>query len=153
MYKPNYKAITPKQWEEIFKALIRNDYTLKFLNVEETSASITLQTANKKHRSVYFFFGQGMFYTEDFPNDNLKMNHLQGFQEMSKYIDLGMHNNMPKELTAENGAKALLNGEFSEEIMIYNDLEGVEFPQKVSVTWSTIKAIYSKIVEHYTTEP
>ena len=72
---------------------------------------------------------------------------------------------MPKELTAENGAKALLIGEFKESIMVENpefcgcktDLCDycVSFPdeperieQTVDVSWTTIKAIYAMAVEH-----
>jgi hypothetical protein len=73
-------------------------------------------------------------------------------------------NLMPLSLTAENGAKGLLSGEFFEEIQIPN--EGycgcnecdfcVDFPDeeqttkiKVPIQWTTIKTIYGKIVEHY----
>ena len=59
---------------------------------------------------------------------------------------------MPSTLTAENGAKGLLMGEFFEnrEIRFYNE-DGVliEHTEKVPVSWSTIKDIYSKIVSHY----
>ena len=70
---------------------------------------------------------------------------------------------LPDELTAENGAKALLIGEFSEQIAVENpDYCGcgrcdfcVEFPetpetifQDVPVSWSTIKLIYKKIIEN-----
>lgn len=73
---------------------------------------------------------------------------------------------MPRNLTAENGAKALLNGEFKESIDVANDeycgcgncdfchdFKDEDFPQfikrDVVVSWSTIKKIYKKIVEHY----
>ena len=76
---------------------------------------------------------------------------------------------LPKELTAENGAKALLIGEFHETVNIPNpdycgdqcgdcDLNCEDddpckilesSPQKVPVSWTTIKAIYKKIVNHY----
>lgn len=77
---------------------------------------------------------------------------------------------LPKELTAENGAKALLIGEFSESISIPNPdyceencedciHEGTRsiddtcreeyFVQDVPVSWTTIKEIYKKIVKHY----
>lgn len=70
---------------------------------------------------------------------------------------------LPSSLTAENGAKALLSGEFAEH-------ERIECPEclkhghavccetcggngyvtlDVPVSWKTIKAIYAKIVEHY----
>ena len=79
--------------------------------------------------------------------------------------------NMPTELTAENGAKTLLTGEFFEELQVsnpdFNDLcescsdectddcmfvpgENHEFlTQKIPVSWPTIKEIYKKIVNHY----
>jgi hypothetical protein len=59
---------------------------------------------------------------------------------------------MPRSLTAENGAKALLMGEFFEEheCSYYNgDGELVEYTEKVPVSWGTIKEIYAKIVAHY----
>jgi hypothetical protein len=42
---------------------------------------------------------------------------------------------MPKRLTAENGAKHLLIGEF--------------YVDKYPIPWATIKDIYSKIVDHF----
>jgi hypothetical protein len=71
---------------------------------------------------------------------------------------------MPRSLTAENGAKALLIGEFFEEVEIPNEEYCgcgecdycIDFPdteetiiQKVPVSWTTIKEIYAKIVSHY----
>lgn len=69
---------------------------------------------------------------------------------------------MPKELTAENGAKALLIGEFKEQITLHcpecEDVGGAddchicqgagEYQYYVDVSWSTIKAIYKMAVEH-----
>ena len=63
---------------------------------------------------------------------------------------------MPRRLTAENGAKALLMGEFFEEYECsYYDEDGelVEYMKKVPVSWDTIKEIYKKIVAHYGTTP
>jgi len=72
---------------------------------------------------------------------------------------------LPRTLTAENGAKALLSGEFAE----HDRLECPECIEHgsndtcetcsgngyvtidVPVSWITIKAIYKKIVEHYET--
>lgn len=77
---------------------------------------------------------------------------------------------MPRELTAENGAKDLLFGEFSEggeqECLacdgagVYTDTnsESCEcqycdgaghIVYKVMVSWTTIKAIYERAVEHF----
>jgi hypothetical protein len=56
---------------------------------------------------------------------------------------------MPKELTAENGAKALLSGEFFE--FIETTEEDIRLP--IPVSWSTIKDIYKKTVEHYGEKP
>jgi len=57
---------------------------------------------------------------------------------------------MPLSLTAENGAKALLIGEFKEKTE-YTDYEsGDDLIFVSTVSWTTIKDIYKKIVEHYT---
>jgi hypothetical protein len=59
---------------------------------------------------------------------------------------------MPRRLTAENGAKALLMGEFFEEHECsYYDANGelVEYTEKVPVSWDTIKRIYDMVVSHY----
>ncbi len=56
---------------------------------------------------------------------------------------------MPLSLTAENGAKSLLIGEFYESIET-QDEDGNSLAIETVVQWSTIKDIYKKIVEHYT---
>lgn len=71
---------------------------------------------------------------------------------------------MPRSLTAENGAKALLYGEFFETVEVSNEEYCgcgecdycQDFPDteptvqiKVPVSWSTIKEIYAKVVSHY----
>lgn len=56
---------------------------------------------------------------------------------------------MPCRLTAENGAKALLIGEFFEYTEVHNE-DGTESTiQKTPVSWDTIKEIYITIVDHY----
>ena len=69
---------------------------------------------------------------------------------------------LPDSLTAENGSKYLLSGEFSEtitrlceECLGEDDCCDIcggagEVLEYVPVEWTTIKAIYQKIVEHYT---
>jgi hypothetical protein len=52
---------------------------------------------------------------------------------------------LPKRLTAENGAKALLIGEFVECF----DPDESGNPYIVPITWDSIKKIYKKIVSHY----
>lgn len=74
---------------------------------------------------------------------------------------------MPRALTAENGAKALLIHEFSEQVRVpcvYCGGDGVEVDDceecnsdgemqvAAYVSWTTIKAIYAKAVEHFTEE-
>lgn len=68
---------------------------------------------------------------------------------------------MPRELTAENGAKGLLSGDFFEEVEFQcpecdpdepdQDCDICEGKfnciQKVPVSWTTIKAIYAKAVQ------
>jgi hypothetical protein len=61
---------------------------------------------------------------------------------------------MPKHLTAENGAKSLLCGEFSETIEVNieiddPDSDGIDTVlQEVTISWTNIKKIYSKAVEY-----
>ena len=73
---------------------------------------------------------------------------------------------MPRALTAENGAKGLLMGEFSEEIELscpdcdggtYHDLPTDQcgtcndtglITSKVDISWTTIKDIYAMAVKH-----
>jgi hypothetical protein len=65
---------------------------------------------------------------------------------------------MPKELTAENGAKALLIGEFHVETKVPNpdydaflddeDEEPEFFTAQIPVPWDTIKKIYAMAVQH-----
>lgn len=66
---------------------------------------------------------------------------------------------MPKELTAENGAKALLIGEFHVETQVPNpdydpslddeDEEPEFFTAQIAVPWDTIKKIYAKAAGHF----
>ena len=71
--------------------------------------------------------------------------------------------NMPKELTAENGAKGLLTGEFyvSSEISCPECLDVGEIEEechicfgsgaatnKTAIDWTTIKEIYAMAVKH-----
>lgn len=77
--------------------------------------------------------------------------------------EIGMETvTMPRELTAENGAKYLLIGEFSEEITLEcsecldvgsDELcevcgGGITYQKIVPVEWTTIKAIYAMAVKH-----
>ena len=65
---------------------------------------------------------------------------------------------MPRELTAENGAKAALMGEFVVRLPMRCDCEESEdcavcggtgeYMQPVNVPWVTIKAIYAEAVKH-----
>ena len=55
---------------------------------------------------------------------------------------------MPRSLTAENGAKAALTGEFKISVeLVYED--GNEESIDVDVPWTTIKAIYAAAVKHF----
>jgi excinuclease UvrABC ATPase subunit len=76
---------------------------------------------------------------------------------------------MPKELTADNGAKSLLIGEFHETVIMQcEDCEGEglihyegdpetcedcngagDYALKVTVGWDTIKNIYDMCVQHF----
>jgi hypothetical protein len=57
---------------------------------------------------------------------------------------------MPKELTAENGAKSLMIGEFFETREIENPEDEYETRiEKIPISWTSIKGIYKKVVEHF----
>ncbi|MBY5300958.1 hypothetical protein FP371_22355 [Citrobacter freundii] len=71
---------------------------------------------------------------------------------------------VPKKLTAENGAKSVLSGEFSETKFINcpecfgdDDCETCDGSGRIEitvpVTWTTIKAIWAKGVEHFAAAP
>jgi hypothetical protein len=59
---------------------------------------------------------------------------------------------LPRTLTAGNGAKAALIGEFHEEFT-FMDEEGEECVAKVPVSWDTIKRIWVAAVEHFDLTP
>lgn len=93
-----------------------------------------------------------------------------------EWHDKETSHHMPVSLTAENGAKALLSGEFYEhfemqcpqcggagsiedefefgdEEISCDHCDGYgEYTVRVPVSWTTIKEIYKKIVEHYSNE-
>ncbi|HFO2165177.1 TPA: hypothetical protein ACHJD0_003738 [Escherichia coli] len=71
---------------------------------------------------------------------------------------------VPKRLTAENGAKGVLSGEFSETTFISclecfgdDDCDTCDgsgrIEIKVPVTWSTIKSIWDKGIEYFAAKP
>lgn len=59
---------------------------------------------------------------------------------------------LPRKLTAENGAKAALIGEFYEDFGT-QDSQGNERWSKVAVTWDTIKRIWDAAVTHFESQP
>ncbi|HHR4725749.1 TPA: hypothetical protein ACS540_003478 [Salmonella enterica] len=71
---------------------------------------------------------------------------------------------VPKRLTAENGAKGVLSGEFSETKFINcpecfgdDECETCDGSGRIEITvpvsWTNIKAIWAKGIEHFTTVP
>jgi hypothetical protein len=72
-----------------------------------------------------------------------------GFAEAAKAI-LANHVIVPRELTFGNGAKEALIGEFYEEFEFMTE-DGEEDIVKVTVSWTTIKAIHKKMVAHFST--
>jgi len=87
-------------------------------------------------------------------------NCIEYYRKTIARLEKAQANQLPLELTAENGAKYLLLGEFNETVT-YDcsechgdgcdecDNEG-SYAQEIPVTWPTIKDIYAKIVKHYT---
>lgn len=58
---------------------------------------------------------------------------------------------LPRKLTAENGAKGLLIGEFKESV--HFTVDGEENKIDVDVSWTTIKAIYDMVVANLQPKP
>lgn len=84
---------------------------------------------------------------QSIPSDTLELMKdaaLESLVNKNEFIG----NVMPRELTAENGAKALLIGEFHEYYEFYDEECG-EQTIDIPVQWTTIKEIYKKIVAHY----
>lgn len=149
--KPNYKAITKQQWEEIFKAVLNLTTYGEFeVLVDEDIATIRFDG----FKVSFSFVFERFHCIKEIP-----LFHLKGIRKMSEYIDLGIGNNMPKELTAENGAKALLVGEFHETIEVdlngecYCDNPECKCPDtdilRIPVDWRTIKSIYTTLYSHF----
>lgn len=109
--------------------------------------------------------------TEHGPLNGRQFNNLKGcFYEVFK---IAMRNYpvtpdgwvmVPKRLTAENGAKGALSGEFSETTFISclecfgdDDCDTCDgsgrIEIKVPVTWSTIKSIWDKGIEYFAAKP
>ena len=109
--------------------------------------------------------------TEHGPLNGRQFNNLKGcFYEALK---VAMRNSpvtpdgwvmVPKRLTAENGAKGALSGEFSETTFISclecfgdDDCDTCDgsgrIEIKVPVTWSTIKSIWDKGIEYFAAKP
>ncbi len=103
-----------------------------------------------------------------FEEDVLKrLERLADLEEQIKQGELlPKDKKMPLRLTAENGAKSLLSGEFFEYIEVINeeycgcgecdycieiqDEDAAETNiQRIPVSWDTIKEIYLTIVDHY----
>ena len=59
-------------------------------------------------------------------------------------------NFMPDFLTAENGAKALLSGEFKEKFEAVDE-DFQPYTAEIVIEWTTIKDIYRKIHNHFLT--
>jgi hypothetical protein len=56
---------------------------------------------------------------------------------------------VPERLTAENGAKAALAGEFFELENYTLDEDGVEGSRRIQISWNSIKEIYNAAINHF----
>jgi hypothetical protein len=56
---------------------------------------------------------------------------------------------MPKTLTAENGSKGLMIGEFHVTVDMYSEDEDGYVDQDIPIPWTTIKDMYKKLVEFH----
>jgi len=77
--------------------------------------------------------------------EGVLLNHNEAKLVVELVKNLAIHNVMPRSLTAENGAKDLLRGEFVECF----DPDDSGNPYIVPISWDSIKNIYKRIVDHY----
>lgn len=63
-------------------------------------------------------------------------------EESAKFVQ------MPRGLTAENGAKDALRWKFAIQRKILND-EGNEVTERINIPWATIKEIYSEAIRYF----
>ena len=133
-----------------------------------------VRTVNLQHKTPSStYFGDASTYTvksiKALEQQKAEIKKLEGEnKELREYYKL------PLELTAENGAKYLMSGEFFESVKVdciyYQgsgevlSMEHDEIPciecagvgswnHKVPVQWTTIKDIYKKVVTHFLAQP
>lgn len=94
----------------------------------------------------------------------MKLERLQNALSDNSPVTLDGWVIVPKKLTAENGAKGVLSGEFSETTFIScpecfgdDDCDTCDgsgrIEIKVPVTWTTIKSIWDKGIAHFAAKP
>ena len=103
-------------------------------------------TLNKKGYQQ-LITGNIMAIEKYFPECSLEKKHIIDVLNWSTKRIYDDHN-MPSKLTAENGAKDLLRGEFYELF----DPDETGHPTRIPISWNNIKKIYNKIVDHYDTK-
>ncbi len=138
------------EWENRNAKILGNNFFGMIREYEEWSG--------KKIRNI---ISEAGFDPDTFTISVKAKSRQQGENNMGRYKNKTLK--MPRELTAENGAKALLIGEFHETIYLDNpDYCGCDddmcecreydepetIPQKIIIEWSTIKEIYKMAVEH-----
>ncbi len=61
---------------------------------------------------------------------------------------LNLHSVMPRELTAENGSKGLMMGEFKEHYEVCDE-DGNYHTESLYVSWTNIKEMHKKLVAYH----
>lgn len=129
-------------------------------HLEATAGEKTKEAFSK---SPYFVKGRGEWWEWD--ERQLRLDQAALARAFVDLLQSGDAVVMPSALTAENGAKALLSGEFAEGITVANEdycgcgecdfcleyCDGTEeetVKLMIPVSWTTIKAIYKMAVEH-----
>ena len=107
--KPNYKAIQPHEWEEIFKAG-GIDFKTSPTRIDVFEKTVEVIFIDEYGDDV--FENDFNFESQSFDSGH-EFNHIAAIQKMSEFIDIGIGNNMPKE--EGTTAKRILLDELDEQ--------------------------------------
>lgn len=172
MFTPRQDAIMAREIQKLRAAMLQGSqpvsqtYNLPEL-IEGMEVSIDVSTCDADLGNRYFGT-----VTEASELDTAKNGYILLVQDAEPNFDINDNSPVtpdgwvivPKKLTAENGAKGVLSGEFSETTFIScpecfgdDDCDTCDgsgrIEIKVPVTWTTIKSIWDKGIAYFAAEP
>lgn len=144
LFWPEFKLPPINLW--VMPSLKYNENTM-IDNKEHNYALLPIKLTSEN--GEFNMFNQ--FLTDALGNDYYDDFSERGLSLFKKfYDDVNKSGNekvlLPRKLTAENGARQLLAGEFWIKHQAFNEDEKIT---EIMIPWETIEAIYKKIVEHY----